>query len=487
MKKLLLIFVLAIPAYGQMLQSIVNNQSAAVAAGTFTLVQSFPTTVGCSGSTTCSMALPGSLAVGHLVTIQCYTANAVTIQSVNVGGTIVPVYSVGTGNTNSFFPTYGYIVSSTSTAGPVVVTFSSAMGTGSTCYGRELSYSSGTPKLDFARGTLKAGTTSVTGETVSTLTGSNDYMVEANNTDYQITTAVAGTGWANGKFDATNGPGWANKLNSITSTAPTWTISSGSGNAATSAMAHATDATACDDVMYLSFEGISTGTTLTAANLNGATVGYAVTGTNNGWGLSTSPATGITSQSGAQLGPLHTNRRPCGTGNTASGSGSVGYQYDYSNATNKSVNFQWIGSGTKASVGFFIQTSLTTQTNEDVASLMGTAVNSAVAIQFNNGVLRVECFGGSVTTSDAATITAGTKYWATLGIDTAVGGSLAIYETATWTQIGTTATCAAGGWTATPPNTLKLGRVGGNTDTPAATVFIDNAVVLASGPFPVTP
>lgn len=432
------------------------------------------------------MALPGSLGAGHLVTIQCYTANTVAIQSVNVGGTLVPIYSVASGNTNSFWPTYGYIVSSTSTAGPIVVTFASSMGAGSTCYGREYSYSAGTPVLDQAHGTLKAGTTSVTGETVSTLTGTNDVMVQANNTDYQITTAVSGTGWANGKFDATNGPGWANKLNSITSTAPTWTVSSGSGNAATTDAAFATDATACSDYMYLDFEGGSNTTVMTAALLNSSTVGYPTTGANNGWSLSTSPATGVTFATGAQLGGLHTNRRTCGDGATHTGSGSLGFQYDYSNATNKSVNFGFNGSGTKASAGFFFQTSLTTQTAEDVMGFVPTGTNAAVGLQFHNGTLRIECFGGSVTTSQIATISSNTKYWVTIAIDTAVGGSGAVYETATWTQLGTT-TCAPGGWTATPPNVIKFGRIGGTADTPSATVFMDNAILDASGVFPLLP
>lgn len=485
MKKLLLILVLAIPAYGQMLQSIVNNQSAAVAAGNFTLVQSFPASVGCSGSTTCSMALPGSLAVGHLVTIQCYTANDVAIQSVNVGGTVVPVYSVSTGNTNSFFTTYGYIVASTSTAGPVVVTFSGSMGTGSTCYGREVSYSSGTPKLDWAHGTLKAGTTSVTGETVSTLSGSNDYMVEANNTDYQLTTAVAGTGWANGKFDAANGPGWANKLNSITSTAPTWTIASGSGNAATTGAALATDATACNDVAFIDFSGGTNTNTVTVTPLTNSTFGYATTGSNHGWDI-TSSGSGITFATGAAFGSLHTNRRLCGTGTTVTGTSTLGVQYDMSNAAKALARFEFMGSGTKASAGFFYKTGLTTQTNEDQIGFVPTGVNAAVGIQFHNGTIQLECFGGLVTTATVASISSNTWYWVTFKIDTATGGSASVYETATWTLVSSN-TCATGSWTATAPNRLDIGRFGGSSDTPAVTSLFSNIIIDGSGTYPLLP
>lgn len=462
-----------------------GGNSTVAAVGTFTLVQSFPASVGCSGSTTCSMALPGSLGTGNLVTIQCYTANAVAIQSVNVGGTIVPIYSVATGNTNSFFPTYGYIVSSTTTAGPIVVTFAGAMGTGSTCYGRELSLSAGTPKLDQAHGTLRAGTTSVTGETVSTLSGSNDYMVQANNTDYAITTAVAGTGWANGKFDAANGPGWANKLNSITSTAPTWTISTGSGNAATTDAAFGTDATACVDEAFIDFSGGTNTNTLTVTPLTNSTFGYPITGANNGWDI-TASAAGMTFSTGAAFGSLHTNRRLCGTGTTVTGTSTLGVQYDMSNAAKALARFGFNGSGAKASAGFFYKTGLTTQTNEDQIGFLPTGVNASVGIQFHNGTIQLECFGGSVTTSTVAVIASNTWYWVTFQIDTSAGGSASVYETATWTLVGSN-TCASGGWTATAPNRLDIGRFGGTSDTPAVNSLFSNIFIDASGAYPLLP
>lgn len=458
---------------------------AVVGVGNWTLVQSFPTSVGCSGSTTCSMALPVSLGTGNMVTIRCYTANAVAIQSVNVGGTLVPVYSVATGNTNSFFPTYGHIISSTATAGPVIVTFSGNMGTGSTCYGGELSYSSGTPKLDQAHGTLKAGTTSVTGETVATLSGSNDYMVQANNTDYQITTAVSGTGWANGKFDATNGPGWANKLNSITSTAPTWTVSSGSGNAATTDAAYATDATACNDVAFIDASGGTNGNTVTAATLKSSTFGYDTTGLNNSWDV-TASAAGITYATGAAFGSLHTSRRTCGDGVTHTGTSTLGIQYDMANAAKALARFYFVGSGSKASVGFFYKTGLTTQTNEDQIGFTPVLTNAAVGIQFHNGTIQLECFGGSVTTSTVASISSNTWYWITMQIDTAVGGAATVYETSGWTSLGNN-TCAAGGWTVTAEGRLSIGRFGGSSDTPAVTSLFSNIVVDGSGAYPLLP
>lgn len=453
------------------------------AVGTFTAVQAYPATPAVTGGTTVSLTLAQPLGTGNLVVIQCRTTNPVAIVSVNVGGTAVPVFSTASGNLNTLFPAVAYIKTSVATAGPMVVTFSSTTGSPTSCYVHEASTSAGTANLDMASSQLRAAqTTPVVGQTVATLSGSNDYMLEDNNTDYANTTAVTGTGWTtNPKFDGTNGPGWVVKLNSVVTTAPSFTVAAGGpGNANPTVLAFATDATACNDEAFVDFSGSTNGTTMTPALFNASTFGYPTTGANNGASGSTSPLTGITFQTAAALGPLHTNIRSCGDGTTRTGNSTLGYQYDYSNATNKSVNFGFNGSGTKASTGFFFQTSLTTQVNEDIMALMGTAVNSAVGLQFNNGVLRVECFGGSVTTADLAVIAANTKYWVTVAIDTAVGGSGAVYETSTWTQVGTN-TCAAGGWTATPPNTIKLGRVGGATDTPAATVFIDQVRINAAG------
>lgn len=461
-----------------------GGNSTAAAVGTFTAVQAFPATPAVTGGTTVSLTLTQSLGTGNLVVIQCRTTNPVAIVSVNVGGTAVPVYSTASGNLNTLFPADAYIKLSVATAGPIVITFSGNTGSPTSCYAHEVSLSAGTANLDMASSQLRAAqTTPVVGQTVATLSGSNDYMLEDNNTDYANTTGVTGTGWTtNPKFDGTNGPGWVVKLNSVVSTAPSFTVGAGGpGNANPTLVAFASDATACNDEAFIDFSGSTNGTTMTAALLALSTFGFPTTGTNNGWGLSTSPATGITFATAAALGPLHTNIRSCGDGTTRTGNSTLGYQYDYSNATNKTINFGFNGSGTKAAAGFFFQTSLTTQTAEDIAGFVPTLTNAAVGLQFNNGVLRIECFGGSVTTSDAATISSNTKYWVTLGIDTAVGGSLAVYETSTWTQIGTTATCAPGGWTATPPNQFKLGRIGGSADTPAATVFIDQVRINATG------
>lgn len=462
-----------------------GGSSTVSAVGTFTLVQSFPTAVGCSGSTTCSMALTSSLGTGNLVTIQCYTANAVAIQSVNVGGTIVPIYSVATGNTNSFFPTVGYIVSSASTAGPIVVTFASAMGAGSTCYGREDSLSAGTPKLDWAHGTLKAGTTTCTGETVSTLSGSNDYIVQSNNTDYSLQVSGSASPYVNYKVDATNGPAWANRLNSISSTAPSWTGLTGSGNCATTGAAFATDATACNDEAFIDFSGGTNTNTVTVTPLTNSTFGYPTTGANNGWDV-TASAAGITFATGAAFGSLHTNRRLCGTGATVTGTSTLGVQYDMSNAAKALARFGFNGSGTKASAGFFYKTGLTTQTNEDQIGFLPTGVNASVGIQFHNGTVQLECFGGSVTTTTVATISSNTWYWVTFQIDTGVGGAATVYETSTWTSVGSN-TCGAGGWTATAPNRFVIGRFGGSSDTPAVNSLFSNIFIDASGAYPLLP
>lgn len=318
-----------------MLQTIVNN-SAVAGAGTFALVHTSPTSVGCSGSTTCSVTLSASMASNNLATIQCDAANAVSLVSASAGGTVVPVASTSNGNTNSFFSADGYIYPTSSTAGPIVLTFNGSMGTGTTCLIREYSITSGVPILDWAHSSLKpfAAVTSVAGETPGTLTGTNEIMVQHQNNDQVVTTSVSGGSWAHGVFDATNGPGWADWANTVSTTPPTWNWSgSHTGLADAAAMAFATDATPCKDQGYWDFSGGTNGANPTTVTLGTSTHGYF----NYGWAKAgvTNPMTFSNSSSQALLGSI----RLCGDGVTYPGAAGLHIHYDLS--VSAGDHFEW--------------------------------------------------------------------------------------------------------------------------------------------------
>lgn len=461
-----------------------GGNSAVAAVGTFALSHTSPTAVGCSGTTTCSIALSSSLAANNLATIQCYFTNAVSVKTANVGGTIVPVASTGSGNTNTLFSSSGYIYPTAATAGPVVVTASADIGAGSTCVLREYTVSAGTPRLDSAHAALKAGTTSVTGETLATLSGTNDLLVQSNNTDYQLTTAVATYG--NGKFDATNGPGWADRQNTVSTTAPTWTITSGSGNAATNGMAFATNATACNDEMFLDLDAATNGATFLTTTLSTSTFGYPTTGTNNGWSLGTTPTTGMTSVTG-NLSNLHTAVRTCGDGTSHTNSGGLHLHYDLSTTTNTYIQFEYLGASTKSSIGFFYQTSVVSNAGQfDSGGIfMGSGPYVITGHQGSDYI--IECGGGGVNKSTVlASMAANTLYWVTVQMDTAVGGSAAVYDTSTWTQVGSN-TCAASGWAVSLPSILRIGRTGSDPTRPADTYDMSGFRLNASGTYPLLP
>lgn len=319
-----------------MLQSITNNATHNAGAGTFALVHTSPASPGCSGSTTCSVTLSASMSSNNLATIQCDAANAVSLVSASAGGTIVPVAGTSNGNSNSFFSADGYIYPTSSTAGPIVLTFNGSMGAGTTCLVREYSITSGIPILDWAHSTLRAfaGTTSVAGETPGTFTGTNEIMVQHQNNDQVVTTSVSGGSWAHAVFDGANGPGWADWANTVSTTPPTWNWSgSHTGLADAAGMAFATDATPCKDQGYWDFSGGTNGANPTTVTLGTSTHGYF----NYGWAKvgATNPMTFSNSSSQALLNPI----RLCGDGVTYPG--AAGLHIHYNLSVSAGDHFEW--------------------------------------------------------------------------------------------------------------------------------------------------
>lgn len=279
------------------------------------------------------------MATGNLGTIQCQTANPIYIASVTVGGTATPVWSAtGYGIVATGYSETAEILSTTSTAGPIVINFSASAGAGATCVIREYSVSAGTPKLDWAKGASPtfSSVTSVPGLT-PVFSGSNDVGVQMGNTSVVAISGVTGTGWANGKFDATDFPGWADKQNSINTTPPGWTITpSSSGTISISGMDFATDATACSDVALMDSTAGTNAANVSAANLNSSTFGSPGT-----WGAGGGTVAGAVTWATAAQHNLLTTTSNCSDHKT--GAGTLGVKIDASVATSGYFKHSWTG------------------------------------------------------------------------------------------------------------------------------------------------
>lgn len=467
---------IGVPSFGQALFRAQNGATAA--APTFT-VNTAAHNFACS-ATTCTVTM--TLTAGHTYTAEAHAANAVTLQSASSGGTWLPYASCASGNTNAFFSSCMVLISASSGSNPVF-TFSGNDGTGTTMNVRDVTATGGTPAVDFAHASLTpfAATTTATGET-PVVSGTAEYIAQTENNDAVVTTTA--TVYGNKVFDPASG-GWADQ-NGTGTTPPVWGWSgSNSGNANTEVVALEIGGTACADEAFIDGTGGTNGTTVTAALITSSEFGYPRTGANNGGGITVNPATGMTFVTG-NLSNLHTSVHTC-DGVTHTNSGGLHFHYDLSTTTNKAATFAWLGSKTLASAGFFYQTSLGNDSNQYDQFYI--TMSGAGGINFkhvNNDVL-IECFGGATNSGTVVTtLASNTLFWVTMQINTAVGGSAQVYETSTWTSVGS-GTCTASGWTASTPAGVQWGRPGAEAGRPAATSDFAGIRINAAGTYPLGP
>lgn len=223
MKKFLVLLMigalLTVSVPAQMLQSISN---ASKAGGTWSLVQ-HPTvgTATCTNATTCSITLTQSLATGNAAIIVMGPGNNVTISSINVGGslTLCPSSNCHQFQSGSGDMDAAYILSTSATAGPVIVTFSGSDGS-SVGTLREYHCVGGTISADTSNSSQATGLSSpFTGQALSP-TGLSDVIVSWAVDDANVT-AVASPYSTNADF--VQGVGFADRLNTTSGTAPSWT------------------------------------------------------------------------------------------------------------------------------------------------------------------------------------------------------------------------------------------------------------------------
>ena len=468
----------------------------------FAALTNSPSSLGdCTGTgTTCSLTLASSLPAGAFAYIHCLTSTSgyAALQSVNVGGTLVPIYSAtGVGDDNVGWSADAYIASTTSTAGPMVFTFTVATG-GAECYVRPYSVSSGTPLLDWAfaekvtaTGTTQAGLTPV-------YTGTTDLAIQNTVGESTFSTkrdCSSVTVYGNSQCDSTNGPGAADLINTTSTSAPTWTYNGTLGFAHLGGAAFSTTASAaCNDVDFMTWSNSTNGTTATAALANSGNLGYPITGAStaqpNGWAGSTGTLTAMTYET-ASPPALHAAIRPCGSGSSSTGSTSFAMQYSFSATTAVYLSFGYLGSGTLCSFGGYINTTYAgTDTNNHDIKGCGLATDNYVTAQVvgtgSATAIQIECNGGGGTTnfSSQVTISTSTWYWVTAQDNTASGGQ---FEVCTDSHCGTvvgSGSCTASGWTAGPPTSWQIGQGGSTGDHPSTVIQYANDMFSAAGTYP---
>lgn len=204
----------------------------ASAAAVVALVQ-HPNSGGSCSGTTCSITLTQSIVAGDFLIIGSNATNTgITISSINVGGTLVPCTGCAI-NGASLNTQGGWVLSSTSTAGPVVVTFSASAGGLSEVGLWEFSCTGGTVSHDIDGTANNSTDTTPYNGVPLTLSGTNDAIVQWSDGVTQDPTSI--TTYAN--FTSVNGIGMADLINTTSGTAPAWTAAANTGGKTAAAIA----------------------------------------------------------------------------------------------------------------------------------------------------------------------------------------------------------------------------------------------------------
>lgn len=424
MDKALIVLLFVGTAWGQMLQG-VSTSKPPTAAITFAELQ-HPGNYSCASATTCSVTLTTGITAGSLLVIQAMATNRVYPVSINVGGTLIPVYSsnaFSSGNTKNIMQ--AYVCSATSTAGPVVVTFNGTTG-GSRVELREFSVTggcNGNVVLDSASGSVNAGGSTFNGET-QTVNGTNDVLAQFNNSKDTTVTSVASPWNTNADFDP-SGDGYARKINTTVGTAPSWVGDVSSSFDATSAIAIGAGTTACNDENFLDFSGGTNGSNLATATLNSSTVGPTFA-----WGSASGTPAGSETFSTSAYKALLSSYRTCSGGKTGTG-GTLGMKFDVSASTNYFFPFPLFAANganpsTSVSYGFWYQTHVDTADTGyysmnmiqdlnglDFMSLMGHTGELYLEAKTDTNGNPLICTGSSCNGNNKFSYTADTWYWIT--------------------------------------------------------------------------
>jgi Chitobiase/beta-hexosaminidase C-terminal domain len=336
-KALILFLLIASPCYGQgILSQIMQTQPSA--GGSLTLAHHWQSSA-CGNATTCSVTITGGVSTGDLVVISVSTLNEVSISSVNVGGTTIDA-NIRSGISTNKFLTAAYIYPATSTAGPMVVTFSAASG-GAQVNIRDYTVSGGTPALDATNDLSSAsGLSSPTPGVSMTTTGTGDVVIEVASADVNVTAITSP--WSTNADFATDetGAGTADAFGRSSGfTAPNWTAAALTVKE-TEGMAFGFNVTPCTPGAMFDSSGGTNTAAPTATTLSNSTFGATgaasplISGNEPwSWGV-TNNGPALTYSTSAHKALLGSAPRFCNGGTTYSDSASLGLELTTANGNN---------------------------------------------------------------------------------------------------------------------------------------------------------
>lgn len=207
---------------------------------TIALIQN-PKVTGSSGTTaSITLTQPLTTNANHFLVfgVASSTPGGQRILSINVGGTLIPCGSTSScyiePGTALPYVDGGWVIGTTATAGPVVVSFSGVSFGGTIVEMREYSCTGGTISAD-VQGTRDNGTDTnpFSGPTL-TLTGTNEVITAWSDGVGVDPTAVSSP---YGNFDSANGVGFADHLNTSSGAAASYTAAGNSGGSTSAAIA----------------------------------------------------------------------------------------------------------------------------------------------------------------------------------------------------------------------------------------------------------
>lgn len=181
----------------------------------------------CGGSgATCQVT--ASIGSGHYLAIHAITNNAVTLSTISAGGTLTLCASSGCSvNDGENAIDAAYVLTSTSTSGPVTLTFSGNHGHAVIDL-REYACTNGTISFDtYGSTAYGAGAPTVSGMS-PTLGGTNDVITQEE-ADHDVDVVSVASPWGNldispADGSGTGGAGFADNLNTSSNAAPIWTM-----------------------------------------------------------------------------------------------------------------------------------------------------------------------------------------------------------------------------------------------------------------------
>jgi hypothetical protein len=167
-------------------------------------------------------------------------------------------------------------------------------------------------------------------------------------------------------------------------------------------------------------------------------------------------------------------------GGTQQFTGTRGLQYDISQ-TGRYAAYNWSTTSTSASVGFFFMITVSDQNYYSVFGITASGGDYAV-LHIQGGSMALETVSGL---SSPISVSPNVWYWVTMQYNGGGTHYMQVYDTTSWTLLGSVSHAASGN---NQPNGIEMGRPGSETGYPSAYWYYDNIVVdYLTAKFPIVP